>query len=337
MSMLQVMRIFSPNLWGWQADRTGKRIPIVRMAAFLSAAAYIGVFFGSQFYWLVVVMMLMSFFWSACLPLVEATTLSHLEGRIDKYGQIRSWGSLGFIIAVVGLGQILDHAPIRFILIAVLGFLLGILFFSWIVPEAEPLSHETDALPVKAILKKSEVLALFSSCLLMAAAHGPYYTFFSIYLVSHGYLKSSVGWLWGLGVICEIGVFFMMPAIMRHFTLKSILAFSLSCAVLRFFLIGWHVDSLLLIVTAQALHAATFGAHHAASMAAVHHFFRGKHQAKGQSFYTSLAYGVGGTMGALGGGYVWGALGSQAAFGLASLFALAGLVILLWKFRLSPG
>lgn len=335
--MLQVMRIFSPNLWGWQADRTGKRIAIVRMAALMSILAYVGVFFGRQFYWLLFVMTLMSFFWSACLPLVEATTLSHLDGRIGRYGQIRSWGSVGFIVAVVALGQILDHAPIRFLLLAVFGFLIGILFFSWIIPETDRLQHEADSVPVKAILKKGEVIALFSSCLLMAAAHGPYYTFFSIYLVSHGYLKSSVGWLWALGVMCEIGVFFMMPAIMQRFSLKAILAFSLACAVLRFALIGRYVDSLLLIITAQVLHAATFGAHHAASMAAVHHFFRGKHQARGQSFYTSLAYGVGGTLGALGGGYVWEMLEPQSAFSVASLFALAGLFILLWKFRLSPG
>jgi PPP family 3-phenylpropionic acid transporter len=138
-------------------------------------------------------------------------------------------------------------------------------------------------------------------------------------------------------VVCEIGVFFMMPKILQRYSLKAILAFSLACAVLRFVLIGWYVDSLVLIAAAQVLHAATFGAHHAASMAAVHAFFRGKHQAKGQSFYTSLAYGVGGTLGALGGGYAWEILGPQSAFSLASLFALAGLFILLWKFRLSPG
>ena len=337
MSVLQVMRIFAPNLWGWQADRSGKRLAVVRIAAFMSVVAYVGVFFGSQFYWLLIVMLLMSFFWSASLPIIEATTLSHLNGRIERYGQIRSWGSLGFIVAVVGLGKLLDHLPISSLLYAVLGFLLGTLLFALAIPEGERAPLDADAVPMKSILGRSEVLALFSSCLLMAAAHGPYYTFYSIYLVSHGYMKSSVGWLWGLGVICEIGVFFMMPKIMGRFSLKSILAFSLACAVLRFAVIGWWIDSLLLIVAAQVLHAATYGAHHAASMAAVHHFFKGRHQAKGQSIYTSLAYGMGGTLGALGGGYAWGTLGPQLTFGFASLCALTGLAILLWKFRLSPG
>ena len=60
------------------------------------------------------------------------------------------------------------------------------------------------------------VIALFSACFLMSVAHGPYYTFFSIYLVEHGYAKSAVGGLWALGVICEIGVFFIMPWLVRR-------------------------------------------------------------------------------------------------------------------------
>ncbi len=337
MSVMQGVRIFAPNLWGWQADRTGKRIGIVRITAFFSLAAFTGVFFGKGFLWLFAVMMLMSFFWSASLPLLEATTLSHLKGSLGKYGMIRSWGSIGFIFAVVGLGHLLDHFPISSLLWAVLGFMAGILFFTRTIPEAKAPPHETDSVSVWKILGKGEVIALFASCLMMAAAHGPYYTFYSIYLVDHGYLKGSVGWLWALGVICEIGVFFMMPKIMKRFSLKSILAFSLACAVVRFFMIGYGVTMLILLVLAQVLHAATFGAHHAAAMAAVHHFFKGRHQARGQTLYTSLAYGLGGTLGALGGGYSWGAFGPQYTFALSSIAALVGLFWLLLKFRLSPG
>ena len=336
MSVLQGMRIFAPNLWGWQADRTGKRMGIVRFAALFSLIAYLGVFFAKDFLWLFSVMLLLSFFWSASLPLVEATTLSHLKGSLEKYGMIRSWGSIGFIIAVVMLGQVLDHLPVSSLLLAILGFMIGILFFSGRIPEAASPPHETDSMPIWKSLGRKEVIALFASCLMMAAAHGPYYTFYSIYLVDHGYMKSSIGLLWALGVVCEIAVFFLMPRIMESFSLKSILAFSLACAVLRFALIGWGVNLLSLIIFAQVLHAATFGAHHAAAMAAIHHFFRGRHQAKGQSFYASLAYGVGGTLGALGGGYAWGAYGPEITFSLSALAALIGLLWLLLKFRLSP-
>ena len=207
MSLLQVMRMFAPNIWGWAADHTGKRVAIVQAAAILSLVSYIGVFFGTSFLWLFVVMSLLSFFWSASLPLVEATTLSHLGERTEKYGRIRLWGSVGFIFAVVALGYILDFVPIRFLLWAILGMMIGLALFARHIPEAQVTPHHTDHMPAWNVIKQPVVLAFFAASFFNAAAHGPYYIFYSIYLVDHGYSKSSVGWLWALGVICEILVF----------------------------------------------------------------------------------------------------------------------------------
>jgi PPP family 3-phenylpropionic acid transporter len=336
MSLLQVMRMFAPNIWGWVADHTGRRVAIVQVAVFASLVSYLGVFFGTGFWWLFAVMALMSFFWSASLPLVEATTLSHLGERTARYGRIRLWGSVGFILAVVGLGYLFDFVAIRWLLWAVLGMMLGLGLFSWHVPEAEVVPHETDRLPVWHILRRPEVLAFMSAGFLMAAAHGPYYTFYSIYLVDHGYSKSSVGLLWSLGVVCEIGVFLWMPRLMRHFTLRQMLLASFALAVVRFLMIGWGVGSVVLVLVAQVLHAATFGAYHSAAVEVVHRFFRGKHQAKGQGLYNSVSYGAGGTLGGLYSGYAWDAIGPEVTFTLAAACGLVAWALVWWKLEI-PG
>jgi MFS transporter, PPP family, 3-phenylpropionic acid transporter len=334
MSLLLATRIFAPTLWGWLADRSGKRVGIVRVAAVLSLASYFGVFFGVSFWWMFAVMVLISFFWSASLPLVEATTLSHLGDSASSYGRVRLWGSIGFIVAVIGIGYVLDVAEVRILLWLVLGLMVGIVIFSRHIPEAESVTHHTDRQPARQILKRPEVASLFAACFLMAAAHGPYYTFYSLYLVEHDYSKGAIGWLWALGVICEIAVFIGMPRIMQRFSLPQILGASFLLAVIRFLLIGWLVNSVAAILFAQMLHAATFGSYHAAAVAAVHHFFRGRHQAKGQALYTSLTFGAGGTFGALMSGYAWDFLGASLTFSMASLFALFGLLLIGWKFRL---
>lgn len=68
MSLLQVMRIFAPNIWGHMADRSGRRVVIVQLAAAGSLLVYLGVFFGTSFWWLFAVMAGLSFFWSASCP-----------------------------------------------------------------------------------------------------------------------------------------------------------------------------------------------------------------------------------------------------------------------------
>jgi PPP family 3-phenylpropionic acid transporter len=331
MSLLQVMRIFAPNIWGHIADRTGKKVRIVQIAALGSVLVFAGVFFGSSFWWLFAVMAALSFFWSASLPLVEAMTLSHLGEHTDAYGRIRLWGSVGFILMVVGLGYAFDLVSIAWLPWAVMAVMLGIVAFARVIPEAEILPYPSDNIPVWEVLKRPEVASLLAACLLMAVTHGPYYTFYSIYLVDHGYDKSTVGWLWALGVICEIGIFLIIPRLFARVTPRQLILASFALAVLRFLLIAWGVESAWLVWSAQTLHAFTFGTYHAAAVALIHQHFRGRHQARGQALYTSLSYGVGGTIGGLASGLTWDTLGSAWTFTLAAgSAALAWAVYAAW-------
>ncbi len=334
MALIQVMRIFAPNLWGWLADRLGRHAPIIRVCSILSAASLALVLLGQEFFWIFGAMALMGFFSSATLPLVEATTLRLLGGSTAGYGRIRLWGSVGFIVAVVAVGAALDRWDIRFLVYLVLLLQIGTAAFSWRLPEGAPHRPESPSPPVRArdILMRSEVLALFAACFLMTMAHGPYYTFYSIHLAEHDYSKATIGGLWALGVICEIAVFLALPRLVGRFSLPAVLAFSLACAVLRFVAIGWGADSLAVLLAAQVLHAATFGSYHAAAVAMIHRLFPGPHQAKGQALYSSLSYGAGGFLGGVLSGSLWQSVGPAATFGLGSAAALAGLLALRWRY-----
>jgi PPP family 3-phenylpropionic acid transporter len=180
---------------------------------------------------------------------------------------------------------------------------------------------------------KPQVLALIGAGAFMSAAHGPYYTFFSIHLVGEGYSKAATGWLWALGVACEIGIFVWMPRLYRAFTLRQILLTSFALAVVRFLAIGWLAHNLAVLLIAQAMHAATFGAFHAASIGYVHKLFKGRLQSRGQAIYGSLAFGVGGAFGGFASGALWERAGAGLTFTFGAVCALlGGLVFLRWSF-----
>ena len=104
MSLMQVMRMVAPNVWGWLAEHTGRRLFIIRLSALASLAGF-GVFFlTTRFDGLFVAMASMAFFWSAALPLVESLTFAHLGAGASRYGSIRVWRSVAFSAAVVGIG-----------------------------------------------------------------------------------------------------------------------------------------------------------------------------------------------------------------------------------------
>lgn len=335
MSLMQLMRIVAPNLWGWLSERTGVRMPIVRASALASLLGFCLFFATTDFVGVFVAMALMSFFWSAALPLVESTTFNHLGGEGHRYGSIRSWGSAGFIVAVLLIGYALDHLPVSSLLWMSALILAAIVVCAVLLPEAPRPVESRIAASLVTTLRQKHVQALFGACFFMSAAHGALYVFYSIYLVENGYGKSLVGWMWTLGVVAEIVVFLLMPRILRRFTMREILIFAFVAAIVRFVMIGWGVHSLTVLLVAQLLHGATFGAYHAAAIALVNLWFPGKLQSRGQALYGSLSFGAGGMLGGLLSGFTWDSIGSAWTYTLGSGFALIGLVWLMWGWK--PG
>lgn len=329
MSVPQVMRLLAPNLWGWLADHLGRRAAVVQLAASGSVVGFCGFFFTHDYAWMLVAMALVWFFWSAALPLVEAMTLERLVGRTERYGRVRLWGSIGFIVSVMVLGGLLDALPIDAVLWACL-FILASVLASALTLEDSKVGCGMTAPPIGDQLRQPVVMSLLAACFFMSVAHGPLYVFYSIHLVNHGYEKLSVGMLWSLGVVAEILVFMAMPRLIHHFNLRNILLTSFALAVLRFALIGWAADSLLVLLFAQILHGATFGAYHAGAMAALIRWFEPTQQARVQGLYGSISFGAGGMFGGLLSGQAWDSLGAEVTYTLASLCAMCGL-LLIWR------
>lgn len=334
MAMPQLARVVAPSFWGWLADRSGaaRAIVVGSVAALLAGYALASAVDGVLA--LAGVMLAMSLASAGALPLVEALTLATIAGRPGRYGPIRLWGSVGFIAGVLGTGLWLDaHAPhtllpvLMALLVLALGVSLGLP--PWRAPHAAdaPMARLPD------VLRRIEVRAFFAACFCMAAAHGALYGFFSLHAQALGYSKSAIGALWTLGVLAEIGVFLAWPQLTRRWSLRALLVASFLCAGARFLAIGWGTHVLALLVVAQLLHAATFGVHHAASVAAVQRLFPGRLHATGQTLYSSLSYGLGGGVGLLAAGWTWEALGAGASFSLSAAFALAGAALVIWRVR----
>ena len=334
LSLFQISRIIAPNFWGWLADHTGHRVKWIKLTSFLGLIGFIGVFWAKGFFWIFLVMSALSLFTSSTLPLAESLTLAHLATTDGHYSRIRLWGSIGFIVASLFLGYLIDLQGINILLWVLLIAQTIIFFLSNTIPETKEIHHKKNDLSIWKIIKTPSVIALLIGCTLMVSAHGVLYNFYSIYLKEHGYSSATIGWLWAVGVICEIFIFMLMPKILRRYSLKAILLMSLFLGVIRFILIGASPDHFYLLFIAQIFHATTFGSFHAASIEIIAYFFKGRNQSRGQAIYNSVAYGIGGTIGGLGGGYLIQYLGGQIGFMIAAISPLIGFVVIWFGLKL---
>jgi len=333
MTQMQLMRLVGPFFWSSLADRFGHRLRVIRLTGVVTLGVFCIFFIARRFEVLLATMGVFAFFWVAALPLVETLTFDHLRDDPGRYSRIRLWGSVGFVVTVLGIGGLLDWWPLVSLLWMCALCLGGISLCGLFIPEAlVPQSHEIHP-AIGHILRQPRVWALLGACFFMSAAHGALNIFYSIFLSDHGYGTSVAGGLWTLGVVAEIGVFFHMARALRRFGLRQILIASLVAAVVRFVMIGQSLEYLVVLAMAQLLHGLTFGAFHSAAIAAVNRWFPGSTRSRGQALYSSLSFGAGGTVGGLASGWAWDHFGGEMAFALGSLFALAGLILVIgWVF-----
>ncbi len=321
----QITKLIAPTLWGWLADRSGRRMRMVRWACLATLLSFSGVYVaGNSYLGLALAGLVFSFFWNAALPQFEAVTLNHLGAQVHRYSRVRLWGSVGFVIAAVGAGYLVRDWGISIVPALMLGLFAALWLNSLLAPDCAAALQTQPAPPLIQVIRRPAVIAFFTACFLNQAAHGPYYGFFSLYLENGGYSREFIGWLWGLGVTVEVAMFVWMHRLLPRFGPRRLMLVALALAALRWLLIGHFVQQLPILLFAQTLHAFSFGVFHAASIHLIHQFFPGSLQGRGQALYSSLSFGIGNAVGSLVAGYLWQGLGPTAMFDLAAVLGALG-------------
>lgn len=330
-----VMRCVVPLGWGWYTDRRGRRMQLIRFSSVAALLLFMLIPFMPGVFWVSVCMLCYTLFWHGLLSQFEAVAITHLEDSGGDYARVRLWGSLGFIVSVLGIGALLDRTGPIWLPYLVAIFWVGMAASSWLVPETRPLLAQPGARDsITRVLRDPGVITLLLVCLCSQTSFAPYYNFFSLFLQKHDYSRLLIGGLWAAGVIAEIVFFLYASRLILRLGARRMMIMALAVTALRWVLTPSGAVFLPLLVLLQLTHALSFAAFHAVAMRYVQHYFPGTLQGRGQALYNAVAYGVGGSLGSIGGGYLWELWHPASVFQIAALIAACG-GLLAWR-RLSP-
>jgi PPP family 3-phenylpropionic acid transporter len=330
-SVQAATRLFAPYIWGWVSDHTGERVRLMRLGAAVALASACLLWLQLPPLWLGVVLFVMFTHTSAMMPMSEAA-MAHLVshgGAFDarRYGRVRLWGSIGFLLTVFVAGAWFEAFGMRqFPAMTVLSLLAVLLSVAWL-PDLKEAAHAQQVrVAVWPVLRQPVVRWFFAAAFFHVLSHIGIYVFFSLYLDALGYSKTLIGLMWAVSVVVEIGWFFWQSRWLHRLPLTGWLVLCSAAMALRMALTAAWADVLVVLVLAQCLHALTFAAHHTACVAMVSHHFPGRLRGRGQALYTVIAYGFPGVLGGLLGGVLserWGLAAVFWACVLASLLAVA--------------
>ncbi len=322
-------RIIAPYAWGWLGDHSGQRVRLMRLAALASLLAACGLLWARGYGAVALFTALLFLANGGVVPLTEATISRHLttEDGMDtaRYGRVRVWGSIGFIASVLVYGFVLEGFGIGLFPWLVVAMFGALVLASLRLPaRRDDVSGHEDAPAVLSVLRQPEVAWFFASVFFTVLAHTALYSFFSLFLDSHGFPKSVVGMLWAVSVVVEIAFFWWQGRFFDRMEPHRWLQWAAAVSVLRFAAIAALGQHVVVLVAAQALHAITFAGQHAACIVLISRHFAGPLRGRGQALYTVLGYGVSGVLAGIGGGWLSLHLDFAAVFWAASVAALLG-------------
>lgn len=319
-------RVLTPYAWSWSGDHSGRRVELIRLAAAGSLLSALGLFGVRAAVPVALVTALLFVFNGGVIPLFEAA-LARLVGSpggaggIDptRYGRIRVWGSVGFVVSVSGFGALLERTGIQ-VFPAFVAAMNGLMLLAALrLPVArEDVRHDEPAPPVLPLLRRPALAWLFASMAFTVLAHTALYAFFSLYLVALGYGKTAVGGFWTLSIAVEIVFFWMQGRVFPLFSPHRWLEIVALVTAVRFAVTAGGAAWAPALVLAQLLHVVTFACHHAACIALVHRYFPGRLRGRGQALYTMLGYGAPGVLGGVAGGWLIEGFGYAAVFWAAA-------------------
>lgn len=325
MAIGMLTRIIAPSFWGYLADQTGQRLLLVRLGATMLALFWLGIFFvGQQFALMAVVLFGYSFFQNAILAQFEAVTIAHLGAERARYGQIRLWGSLGFIAAVASLGYVFDVISVRWLPVILLVSALLAALVSFTIPQPLMVNQRQQQQPFWHTLAQRPVIVFFLCHFMLQLSHAPYYSFFSVYLESHHYQHGEIGLLWAWGVLAEVLAFTQTHRLLKRWSESQLITCCLLMAALRWWVIAWYIDQPWLLWTVQSFHAFSFAVFHAVAMQFIFRQFSVGQQGQGQALYSAL-WGLGVGLGSWLTGMYWQSWGAGWIFSTA-----AGCCLLVW-------
>lgn len=219
------------------------------------------------------------------IPLTNSLALHHLPDRDKDFGKVRLWGTIGWIVVGISIGQWLlyQHTPTdltepevqkaqvagiadAFRMSAILGAVLGIFCFT--LPKTPPQPGTFKFAPAEALLaiRKRSLAVLFLIAFPISCVHQFYFIHTAGYLSSLNLQSPFFDRIFGvggaglmtIGQMAEIFVLALLPIVSRKISRKGLLLTGLAAYVIRFAVFAYLPTSFA-VLPALALHGFCFG------------------------------------------------------------------------------
>jgi PPP family 3-phenylpropionic acid transporter len=269
LAILPLVGIFAQPVWGQVADRTGLRSRVLALIALSAALGYAALALPRGFGAIALATAGLALFSMALLPMNVSVTLALArDAGPHAFGLTRVWGTVGFLVAVVGFPRLLDawqaaqgltrdpsgpepDMHIMFLAGAALTAIGGVVALA--LPREGALALRAPQGDWRRLFRHGPYLRVLVFVLLsFVFLQGPM-TFFPVFVRSLGGTLDSVSRLWIPMLLLEIPLIALAGQGLQRFGARGLLAIGVFAGGLRWLVCGLAPD-LAWVYPVQLLH-----------------------------------------------------------------------------------
>lgn len=320
--------IFAQILSGFLSDFFKKIRLFLYLSCSLMLLTLVFLFFLNGFWSFFVVFCFFSISLAAIFSLSNLGVLEILKDQKGQYGKIRFWGSLGFLISSFFLSSLFNIFDKRmlFVFFAVCIIISFLTIASF--PERENQAYRFSFSHLKAI-KNSEFWFLVFFTLLFQISFPALDVYLGILMRDLNASASQIGLAWAIGVLFELPVMYFSSRLLKKLNVYNFLLLGVLSGIVRW-TVYYFSDSLYLIYLVQPLHGLSFTCLYNGGIYYVEHRFSSELSGSVQNIYDGLSRLLGYFLGMLLLGWVFDFYGIRNVFFVASLFAVASFIGLIF-------
>jgi len=206
-----------------------------------------------------IVLMIMSFFTTAIVPIAESMSIQYLSYEGFSFGRSRMMGSISYSLMILMMGYLISNFGNWIIFLSysatsALCFLLSIQLppvQGYNKSKDRKTSHYID------ILKRKEYILMLLVAFIGISSGSFGISFYPVYVAQKGFKVSIAGIGMSVMAISEIPFLFYADKIIKRFGNRKILAFGVMMYGIRW-LVTSHVSSEMALIGVQLLHATNY-------------------------------------------------------------------------------
>ncbi|MFD1360873.1 MFS transporter [Lentibacillus salinarum] len=319
--------IIAQPFWGYMSDKykTVKNILLICIAGLLVSSV---VFF--QMNGLIAILLagfVFYFFTSPIGGLGDSLGQRRADELRISFGSIRTWGSIGFAVSSLIVGQVLTTIGIQYMIWPYLLFGTIALIVTFRLTDVNVESDPVQLSDIQRLIRNKPFMLFLLFMMFITMTHRASDSFIGLYIAQLGGNEGLVGVAWFVGVASEALVFALAGRWYRKYHTLIFVIFAGIVYSLRWFLYA-AADDPMYIIALQFLHGITFGVFYLAALDYVTRLIPSLLQSTGHLMFYAVFFGISGIIGSLLGGALIDSYGGGALYAVLGCSAAAGALFL---------